>query len=210
MRQDPPANPKRRQVGGRENTEFCQQWARRDGRFYFFPVAGSHPECVCLPPASDNNMNHLYFLLHGVSRLPAGDGRNLACFSIWGTCADRGRAALPWRSRDLPSGLLILIGCRAPWAASSGGLCPPTVPTVAPTLVLVCSRRREKCTRAWVTRTTEVHCLPVLGDRNPKPGYRQGWFLPRAVFQAPLPASGSLLAIWGARGLVEASSSSPS
>lgn len=106
--------------------------------------------------------------------MPAGDGRNLACFSIWGTCADRRRAPLPWRSRDLLSGLLILIGCRAPWAASSGGLCPPTVPTVAPTLVLVCSRRRETCTRAWVTRTTEVHCLPVLGDRNPKPGYRQG------------------------------------
>ena len=119
--------------------------------------------------------------------MPAGDGRNLACFSIWGTCADRRRAPLPWRSRDLLSGLLILIGCRAPWAASSGGLCPPTVPTVAPTLVLVCSRRRETCTRAWVTRTTEVHCLPVLGDRNPKPGYRQGCQPPAACWQFGAP-----------------------
>lgn len=130
-------------------------------------------------------MNHLYFLLHGVSRLPAGDGRNLACFSIWGTCADRGRAPLPWRSRDLPSGLLILIGCRAPWAASSGGLCPPTVPTVAPTLVLVCSRRGEKCTRAWVTRTTEVHCLPVWRIETQSQGIGRAGFS-RGLCSRPL------------------------
>lgn len=51
---------------------------------------------------------------------------------------------------------------------------------------------------------TDVYCVPFLEARSPRPGGQQDWVPLRAprvrgrgLFQAPLPASGGLLAISG-------------
>lgn len=80
-----------------------------------------------------------------------------------------------------------------PWAASSlppCGLCPPMRPHCSPHPCISPFTLLGENSTGWVTRTTEVYSLPVLGERRASPRCGRA-VSPGTVWQARLPALGS-------------------